>query len=377
MTTGEDVPIDTTAELMAFVENACTEIAEMPDVWRDLRRLFAEGRTRPSSTFPRIVASFLRRTRAGRHVMFLNNSGEEYDYDYRRRWPKRAAIAAVLALVAAAAVWIFSANTTTRPAAIPFDLSAVSSQPAAVAQEAPVLPAADLTADTTAAAASSPTSAPSTSAAPTSVSSPADTAPATTGTPVPTSPGVPAGTPYPQLPDGQPQPVVAIFDTSTITLTGEVPSAAAVARLSSLAVANSQTPAVVVNNLIINPAVPISVGVRVIELNSVRFPTASANVLPAHAKELDRVANVMKALPNVSVLVIGHADQRGTDMNNLAISTARAQAVLNYLLYVGISPSRLTSQGVGATDLLTAQTDDVALALNRRTEFIFYGLLIG
>jgi OOP family OmpA-OmpF porin len=170
---------------------------------------------------------------------------------------------------------------------------------------------------------------------------------------------------------------VAIFDTSTITLTGEVPSAAAVARLSSLAVANSQTPAVVVNNLTINPAVPISVGVRVIELNSVRFPTASANVLPAHAKELDRVANVMKALPNVSVLVIGHADQRGTDTNNLATSTARAQAVLNYLIYVGISPSRLTSQGVGATDLLTAQTDDVALALNRRTEFIFYGLLIG
>jgi len=169
--------------------------------------------------------------------------------------------------------------------------------------------------------------------------------------------------------------VVAIFDTSTITLTGEVPSKAAVDRLSSLVLANSQTPAVVVNNLIINPGVPLGVGVRVIELNSARFPTAMSTVLPAHAKELDRVANVMKALPGVSVLVIGHADQRGNDEANLAISAARAQAVVNYLIYVGISPSRLSARGVGDSDLLTRQTDAVSLTLNRRTEFVFYGLL--
>jgi hypothetical protein len=31
---------------------------------------------------------------------------------------------------------------------------------------------------------------------------------------------------------------------------------------------------------------------------------------------------------------------------------------------------------VGEADLLTLNNDDAALALNRRTEFVFYGLLI-
>ena len=182
--------------------------------------------------------------------------------------------------------------------------------------------------------------------------------------------------PYATLPDGQPVPVVAVFDTTTITLTGAVPSQAAVDRLSALAAANSQTPAYVINKLVINPAVPINVGVRVIELNSARFPGGSAVVLPAHALELDRVAKVMTALPKVSVLVIGHADQLGTEATNFAISDERARAVVNYLVFVGVSAERLSSRAVGATDLLAVGNDAASLALNRRTEFIFYGLLI-
>jgi outer membrane protein OmpA-like peptidoglycan-associated protein len=170
--------------------------------------------------------------------------------------------------------------------------------------------------------------------------------------------------------------VVAIFDLETITLSGAVPSQAAVERLAALALANSKTPATVTNLLTINPAVPINVGVRVIELNSVRFPAGSAEVLPPHALELDRVARVMAALPNVSVLVIGHADQRGSDAENFAISDARARAVVNYLISVGVESSRLSSRAVGESDLLLIDDDEAALALNRRTEFIFYGLLL-
>ncbi len=84
---------------------------------------------------------------------------------------------------------------------------------------------------------------------------------------------------------------------------------------------------------------PLSVGVRVIELNSARFPEGTAEILPAHALELDRVVAVMTALPNISVVVVGHADQRGDDIRNFAISDERARAVVNYLLYLGISPT--------------------------------------
>ena len=168
-----------------------------------------------------------------------------------------------------------------------------------------------------------------------------------------------------------------IFDTETVTIAGQVPSQAAKDRISALALANSQFPDVdVIDNMVINPAVPISVGVRVIELNSARFPESSAEILPDHALELDRVLTIMQALPNISVVVIGHADQRGDDLNNFAISDERARAVVNYLLFLGISPMRLSSRAAGETDLLSIGDDDAALALNRRTEFIFYGLLI-
>ncbi len=127
---------------------------------------------------------------------------------------------------------------------------------------------------------------------------------------------------YPTLPDGSPVPVLAIFDTDTITLSGTVPSQAAADRLAQLAIANSKTPAALVQFLAINPDVPANVGVRVLEMTSSRFPDGSSDILPDHGRELDRIGAVMNALPNTTVLVIGHADQRGSEAANFAVSEA-------------------------------------------------------
>ena len=130
------------------------------------------------------------------------------------------------------------------------------------------------------------------------------------------------------------------------------------------------------NKLTINRSVPRGIGARVIELTSTRFPAGSAEVLPAHAAELDRVVNVMQSLPKTTVLVIGHSDQRGDAATNFTLSEQRAQAVVSYLVSKGITPSRLSSRAVGESDLLSIDDDAAALALNRRTEFVFYGLLL-
>ena len=184
--------------------------------------------------------------------------------------------------------------------------------------------------------------------------------------------------PYETVPDGSPAPAVALFDVESITLTGAVPDQAAKDRLQALAIANAKPGQAtnVANLLTINPAVPRSVGVRVVELTSVRFPEGSAQILPPHALELDRAVSIMNALPNITALVIGHADQRGDDLTNFALSEQRANAVRNYISGHGISPARLSSRAVGEADLLTLNNDAAALALNRRTEFVFNGLLI-
>jgi OOP family OmpA-OmpF porin len=173
-------------------------------------------------------------------------------------------------------------------------------------------------------------------------------------------------------------PVIAVFDRDSVTIAGAVPSEAAKATLGNLAIANSKFPDARIENLLtINPAVPASVGVRVIELNSARFPSGTADILPEHAAELDRVARVLAALPHVTALIIGHSDQVGDEATNFALSEARARSVVTYLVGQGISPSRLSSRGVGELDLLSINDDATSLALNRRTEFIFYGLIIG
>ena len=182
---------------------------------------------------------------------------------------------------------------------------------------------------------------------------------------------------YPTLPDGSPVPVLAIFDTDTITLSGTVPSQAAADRLAQLAIANSKTPAALVQFLAINPDVPANVGVRVLEMTSSRFPDGSSDILPDHGRELDRIGAVMDALPNTTVLVIGHADQRGSEAANFAVSEARARAVVSHLVDYGIDAARLSSRAVGEADLLSLNNDETALELNRRTEFVIYGTLLG
>jgi outer membrane protein OmpA-like peptidoglycan-associated protein len=170
---------------------------------------------------------------------------------------------------------------------------------------------------------------------------------------------------------------MAIFDRDRITLVGAVPSEQAARQLTELAVANSQFPGLPVDNrLTVNPNVPVGVGLRVLELNSVRFAEGSAQISPEHAAQLDRLAAVMKTTPNISVVVIGHADQRGSDATNLLLGQQRADAVVTYLTGLGIDGSRLSARSVGEADLLLAADDEASLALNRRTEFVIKGLLV-
>jgi OOP family OmpA-OmpF porin len=218
---------------------------------------------------------------------------------------------------------------------------------------------------------------PATTEAVTTPTTEATTAPTT---PSPTEAPTTAATtpPPPTNPDGSPAYVIAIFDVSSITLNGEVPDADAKAKLETLARANAKPgqDAQVVNNLTIDPAVPRDVGVRVVELTSARFPDGSATVGLEHAAELNRVVTVMNALPNISATVIGHADQRGSEVSNYVLSSQRAAAVVQYMVSQGVDPSRLSSRAVGENDLLTLNDDAAALALNKRTEFVLVGLLL-
>jgi outer membrane protein OmpA-like peptidoglycan-associated protein len=177
------------------------------------------------------------------------------------------------------------------------------------------------------------------------------------------------------LPDGTVLPVLLVYNGPTTTLAGALPSRAALARLMVLAQAYAQTPgAQIINHVVIDPSVPLSVGLRVIEMDAGRFPEGSADITAQYAPELTRVVAAMKTMANVTLLVVGHADQTGPALANVQLSEARAESVITYLSSQGISAARMSARGVGDDDPLTTQSNEAGLALNRRTEFVFYGL---
>jgi OmpA family len=177
------------------------------------------------------------------------------------------------------------------------------------------------------------------------------------------------------LPDGSVLPALLIYNGSTTTLAGALPSHAALDRLRELARSYSLNPhARIINQVLIDPAIPASVGLRVIETAGQPFDEGSAIVTPDYGPELARVVAAMKAMPNLTLLVIGHADQTGGGPQNVEISEERADAVVSYLISQGVNAGRMSARGVGADDPLTTQSNEQGLALNRRTEFIFYGL---
>jgi outer membrane protein OmpA-like peptidoglycan-associated protein len=170
-------------------------------------------------------------------------------------------------------------------------------------------------------------------------------------------------------------PVTITFAGDQVTLTGAVPSAEAANRLAAFATSYRLTPAPVVNALTIDPATPASGGVRVVEFNSINFVGDDDVISPEHAQQIERVAAAMEADPQVTVHVVGNTDQQGDETRNLVVSQRRADAVVDYLVSRGIDPERLTTQPAGGTNPLRTDATAEADAINRRVDFVFYGLL--
>ena len=90
--------------------------------------------------------------------------------------------------------------------------------------------------------------------------------------------------------------------------------------------------------------------------------------LDSDAQELlqDQVA-WLKQYSDVSVIIEGHCDERGTREYNLALGEKRAQAVKNYLISLGISSDRVSTISYGKERPAVVGSNDGAWAQNRRS----------
>ena len=98
------------------------------------------------------------------------------------------------------------------------------------------------------------------------------------------------------------------------------------------------------------------------------FFNYDSSELDSDAQELlqDQVA-WLKQHSNVSVIIEGHCDERGTREYNLALGEKRAQSVKNYLISLGISSERVATISYGKERPAVVGSNDGAWAQNRRS----------
>ncbi|MCD4748668.1 MAG: peptidoglycan-associated lipoprotein Pal [Thermoanaerobaculales bacterium] len=85
--------------------------------------------------------------------------------------------------------------------------------------------------------------------------------------------------------------------------------------------------------------------------------------LAANAKWLRQYADV-------KILVEGHCDERNTREYNLALGERRANAVRDYLVFLGIDPNRVQTISYGEERPFSLGRDEAAWNLNRRAHFV-------
>ena len=99
----------------------------------------------------------------------------------------------------------------------------------------------------------------------------------------------------------------------------------------------------------------------------VLFDTDKSDLSPAARATVDKQAAWMKKYANVSVTIEGHCDERGTREYNLALGERRAIAVKNYLVALGVPPSRIKTISFGKERPAVVGSTEQAWAQNRRS----------
>lgn len=84
---------------------------------------------------------------------------------------------------------------------------------------------------------------------------------------------------------------------------------------------------------------------------------------------LQHNAEYMKSNPNLRALIEGHCDERGTEEYNQALGERRAQSAREYLINLGVTPSRIDIISYGELRPAVEGSGESAWSRNRRAEF--------
>jgi outer membrane protein OmpA-like peptidoglycan-associated protein len=115
----------------------------------------------------------------------------------------------------------------------------------------------------------------------------------------------------------------------------------------------------------------------IVNVSDVLFDTGQATLKPGAKVKLAKVAGIILAYPDLRLDVGGHTDSTGTHAFNQRLSERRADAVRDFLIDQGVSPSNVGSQGYAEADPIASNATAAGRQLNRRVELVVSGTAIG
>lgn len=102
----------------------------------------------------------------------------------------------------------------------------------------------------------------------------------------------------------------------------------------------------------------------------VHFAYDSSELSMSARSILQAQANWLRSNSGARVILQGHADERGTREYNLALGERRAAAAKNYLVALGVSPSRISIISYGKERPVALGSNESAWAKNRRAVMV-------
>jgi outer membrane protein OmpA-like peptidoglycan-associated protein len=272
-----------------------------------------------------------------------------------------------------------------KPAADP-DNNTASSPTDSVSTDASVSPASTavitLTTEPAAPVSVASEDSPSTDVAVTTTLAPTTTVSASTTVPVSTTVASPTsaaptavltGVPSANLPGGQPWPN-GLYQDDILYIRGTLPSAEVSSALEARVVAILGR-ANVVNEVVVDPTVPMVETVLLRLGNSVLFKSGDFDVPPESEPGFQLWALFLGANPDVKLTIIGYTDNVGSEDYNIELATKRAHVARDYIGRTDPSVlDRVEVVGLGPADPLGSNDTSEGRQLNRRVEFAVTGL---
>jgi outer membrane protein OmpA-like peptidoglycan-associated protein len=84
------------------------------------------------------------------------------------------------------------------------------------------------------------------------------------------------------------------------------------------------------------------------DFNDLNFKFATAEIIPESRKEVDNIAQILKAYPNAKIKLGGYTDKVGDAAANKKLSQERADAVLSALKEIGVGAQVEGAEGYGS-----------------------------